>query len=85
MELKNSPSPDVIRNEIQSFLDDVPEDNENLLDYGLNSINFLTLVTRWEAKGIRADFNALARNPTMGAILSLLADQLSPTLEAAHG
>ncbi|NVO57355.1 hypothetical protein HW561_16290 [Rhodobacteraceae bacterium B1Z28] len=59
-------------------LDDIPEGGDNLLDYGLNSITFMTLITRWEALGLKANFNTLARNPTLNAILAALADQLEP-------
>ncbi|MDA7964901.1 phosphopantetheine-binding protein [Ruegeria sp.] len=83
--MEKRPTLETIRKDVLSFLDDVPDDHENLLDYGLNSIEFMTLVARWEAKGIRADFNSLARNPTMGAILSVLGDQLAAAGDLIDG
>ncbi len=78
------PTAETIRADILARLDDVPEDDENLLDYGLNSISFMALTTRWQANGLQADFNILARNPTISAILAALSSQLDMTVGGAH-
>lgn len=51
---------------------DVPEDDENLIDYGLDSVRMMSLATRWRSVHGDIDFVMLAKNPTIDAWWTLL-------------
>ncbi|NMH63993.1 isochorismatase family protein [Shewanella salipaludis] len=55
--------------------DDITEmdPDDNLLDYGLDSVQVMTLVAEWEAAGVRVQFEELARLPTLNAWWALIA------------
>ncbi|SLM62261.1 MULTISPECIES: isochorismatase [Dickeya] len=42
-----------------------PADDENLLDYGLDSVSIMSLVTRWRQQGHDVDFVTLVKKPTL--------------------
>lgn len=48
---------------------DVPEEEldpaGNLLDYGLDSIQVLELIERWQSQGLEVDLALLAREPSL--------------------
>lgn len=45
---------------------------DNLLDWGMDSIRLMTLVEQWRAVGCAVDFTALAEQPTLAAWWELL-------------
>ncbi|MBV4413848.1 isochorismatase [Enterobacteriaceae bacterium YMB-R22] len=52
--------------------DDVPEDDENLIDYGLDSVRMMALAARWRKAFNDIDFVMLAKEPTIDAWWTLL-------------
>lgn len=52
--------------------DDVPEDDENLIDYGLDSVRMMALAARWRKVYSDIDFVMLAKEPTLDAWWVLL-------------
>ncbi|WJV61197.1 isochorismatase family protein [Pectobacteriaceae bacterium CE70] len=68
-------SPSRLRTELLPLLDDDSADigdDENLLDYGLDSVNIMSLVARWRQAGHDLDFISLVKKPTISHWLSLL-------------
>ncbi|OSN05892.1 isochorismatase [Lonsdalea britannica] len=66
-----------LRAELLPLLDedsDDLEDDENLLDYGLDSVRIMSLVARWRQAGYDLDFVALVKNPTIAHWLRLLTE-----------
>jgi bifunctional isochorismate lyase/aryl carrier protein len=51
---------------------DIPEDDENLIDYGLDSVRMMALAARWRKIHADIDFVMLAKNPTIDAWWALL-------------
>ena len=52
--------------------DDIPEDDENLIDYGLDSVRMMALASRWRQAVPSMDFVTLAKTPTFDAWWALL-------------
>ncbi|MBK0081950.1 isochorismatase [Kosakonia sp. S58] len=52
---------------------DEPLDDENLIDYGLDSVRMMALAARWRKVHGDIDFVTLAKNPTIDAWWALLA------------
>jgi len=52
---------------------DEPLDDENLIDYGLDSVRMMALAARWRKVHGDIDFVMLAKNPTIDAWWTLLA------------
>ncbi|WP_327712648.1 phosphopantetheine-binding protein [Streptomyces sp. NBC_00464] len=65
-----------IRNDVAESLGEDPSDiplDENLLDYGLDSVRIMALLGRWRRDhGVRADFADLAEQPAIEAWAPLL-------------
>lgn len=58
-----------LRDDVARMLGESPEmigDDENLLDYGLDSMRMLNLATQWSGGGIELQFADLAESPTLG-------------------
>lgn len=55
--------------------DDIPEDDENLTDYGLDSVRIMALAARWRQAIPQMDFVTLAKTPTFDAWWSLLSSK----------
>ena len=52
--------------------DDVPGDDENLIDYGLDSVRVMALAARWRQALGTIDFVSLAKNPSINGWWALL-------------
>ncbi|MFJ4843397.1 phosphopantetheine-binding protein [Streptomyces sp. NPDC088746] len=70
---------ELIRHDVADALGEDPADiplDENLLDYGLDSVRIMSLLGRWRRDhGVMADFADLAEQPAI--------DVWAPLLEAA--
>lgn len=69
---------DALRQQILPLLDEDSEDmgnDENLIDYGLDSVRIMELATRWRKIRGDIDFIALARNPTIDSWWALLSKE----------
>lgn len=69
---------DALRQQILPLLDEDSEDmgnDENLIDYGLDSLRIMELATRWRKIRGDIDFIALARNPTIDSWWALLSEE----------
>ncbi|EIC84590.1 isochorismatase [Serratia sp. M24T3] len=71
-------SKEQLRNEILPLLDEDSEDlqdDDNLIDYGLDSVRIMALATRWRKIREDIDFVALAKNPTLNGWWQLLSGE----------
>ncbi|KQN43578.1 isochorismatase [Serratia sp. Leaf50] len=67
-----------LRNEILQLLDEEAVelyDDENLIDYGLDSVRIMALATRWRKIREDIDFVALAKTPTLNGWWTLLSGE----------
>lgn len=67
-----------VRHQIVSLLDEIDEDftdEDNLLDYGLDSVQIMQLVNQWNKMGIELGFVELAQNPSVNGWWQLVAAQ----------
>jgi bifunctional isochorismate lyase/aryl carrier protein len=55
---------------------DEPMDDENLIDYGLDSVRMMALAARWRKVHGDIDFVMLAKNPTIDAWWALLSREV---------
>lgn len=69
---------DALRAQILPLLDesDVPLDDDNLIDYGLDSVRMMALAARWRKVYSDIDFVMLAKNPTLDAWWALLSREV---------
>ncbi|HEI8866571.1 TPA: isochorismatase [Serratia odorifera] len=68
-------SKDALRQQILPLLDEDSDDmanDENLIDYGLDSVRIMELATRWRKIRSDIDFIALAKSPTIDSWWALL-------------
>ena len=67
-----------LREAILPLLDesDEPMDDENLIDYGLDSVRMMALAARWRKVHGDIDFVMLAKNPTLDAWWALLSREV---------
>ncbi|MFJ7273752.1 phosphopantetheine-binding protein [Kitasatospora sp. NPDC098663] len=64
-----------IRTEVADLLGEDPADvplDENLADWGLDSVRLMALVERWRAEGAEVAFVQLAERPAVEAWAALL-------------
>ncbi|MGW4894982.1 phosphopantetheine-binding protein [Kitasatospora sp. NPDC004240] len=64
-----------IRAEVAELLGEDPAEiplDENLADWGLDSVRLMTLAERWRAEGARVGFVELAERPAVEAWAELL-------------
>lgn len=57
-----------MRADIAQLVNEAPEElenNDNLLDWGLDSMRILSLTVEWNKTGVGLDFADLAENPTL--------------------
>jgi bifunctional isochorismate lyase/aryl carrier protein len=67
-----------LRREILPLLDEDSEDldnDDNLIDYGLDSVRIMALATRWRKIREDIDFVALAKMPTLNGWFKLLSGE----------
>jgi bifunctional isochorismate lyase/aryl carrier protein len=55
--------------------DDLPEGADNLMDYGLDSVQVMTLVAVWQRMGLDISFAELAGQPTLDGWLKVIASK----------
>ncbi|MFR0094373.1 phosphopantetheine-binding protein, partial [Klebsiella pneumoniae] len=55
---------------------DEPMDDENLIDYGLDSVRMMALAARWRKVHGDIDFVMLAKNPNLDAWWALLSREV---------
>lgn len=73
-----APGRDWLRAQVLALLDGdepVPGDDDDLIDYGLDSVQLMAMVSRWKLLGIDVSFEALARRPSLNAWWRLIAPQ----------
>lgn len=61
-------TPHEVRSDVAELLYEDPEeltDDENLLDWGLDSIRIMSLVERWRERGAEVTFADLAERPSL--------------------
>ncbi|MBB3808081.1 phosphopantetheine-binding protein [Pseudochelatococcus contaminans] len=59
---------DTMRADVARIIGEDPSeigDDDNLIDFGLDSIRVMTLIQRWGEKGLKLDFAQLAEKPTL--------------------
>ena len=61
-----------LRTQVGRFLDEEPQDDDNLMDFGLTSIAVMQLVWEWKEAGIAVSFTELATEPTLSGMWRLL-------------
>ncbi|WP_249605153.1 isochorismatase family protein [Chromobacterium sp. IRSSSOUMB001] len=74
-----APSAEALRAAVAELLQQPASDiglDDNLLDWGLDSIRLMSLLEQWRALGAEIDFIELAQQPSVNAWQALLARQL---------
>jgi mycobactin phenyloxazoline synthetase len=64
---------------------EAPAEDDNLIEWGLDSIALMRLAAAWRRAGAEVSFGALAAEPTLAAWRALLAEAPPPSAEAAPG
>ncbi|MDQ2101199.1 isochorismatase family protein [Azospirillum isscasi] len=66
-----------LRRILLASLDEVPGDDDNLLDFGLDSIAVMQVVDRWKAAGVEVGFAELAAQPSIDGWWALIQPRLA--------
>lgn len=66
-----------LRRILLASLDEVPGDDDNLLDFGLDSIAVMQVVDRWKAAGVEVGFAELAAQPSVNGWWALIHPRLA--------
>lgn len=69
---------DALRADIIAFLPEDADDfdnDDNLMDVGLDSMRAMTLISHWEEKGVPLDFADLAESMTVAGLWAILQDR----------
>jgi len=61
-----------------------PTEDDNLLDYGLDSLAVMGLVEEWRQQGVVVELAELARTPTLAHWWALLSRQLNVSQDTAY-
>ena len=72
------PTRDGLKARLLTLLDEMDEPfdpDENLLDYGLDSIQMMTLLSEWREQGLELNFTDLAKTPTLNGWWALIAEK----------
>ncbi|QCN98440.1 isochorismatase family protein (plasmid) [Azospirillum argentinense] len=70
-------SKDGLRHILLASLDEVPGDDDNLMDFGLDSIAVMQVVDRWKAAGVEVGFAELAAQPSINGWWALIEPRLA--------
>ncbi|NUB28512.1 isochorismatase family protein [Azospirillum brasilense] len=70
-------SKDGLRRILLASLDEVPGDDDNLMDFGLDSIAVMQVVDRWKAAGVEVGFAELAAQPSINGWWALIEPRLA--------
>ena len=70
-------SKDGLRRILLASLDETPGDDDNLLDFGLDSIAVMQVVDRWKAAGVEVGFAELAAEPSINGWWALIQPRLA--------
>lgn len=65
----------LVRQQVAKLVDEEPsdiDDNENLIEKGLDSIRIMSLVEKWRSIGVDVTFMKLVKKPTISDWWSLL-------------
>lgn len=76
--VRSLPTRDDLKSRLLSMLDEMDEPfdpDENLLDYGLDSIQMMTLLSEWREQGLELNFTDLAKTPTLNGWWALISDR----------
>ncbi|CAO3379130.1 isochorismatase family protein [Azospirillum argentinense] len=66
-----------LRRILLASLDEVPGDDDNLMDFGLDSIAVMQVVDRWKAAGVAVGFAELAAQPSINGWWALIGPRLT--------
>lgn len=72
------PTREGLKARLLTLLDEMDEPfdpDENLLDYGLDSIQMMTLLSEWREQGLELNFTDLAKTPTLNGWWALISQQ----------
>ncbi|UTH74254.1 isochorismatase family protein [Chromobacterium sp. IIBBL 290-4] len=76
----DKPTRDWLKAQVLAVLEDGDDSlagEDNLIDYGLDSVQVMALVARWQALGIKVSFEDLARDPSLDGWWGLIAPQVA--------
>ncbi|MGR0186657.1 isochorismatase family protein [Azospirillum aestuarii] len=66
-----------LRRILLASLDEAPGDDDNLMDFGLDSIAVMRVVDRWKAAGVEVGFAELAAQPSINGWWALIEPRLA--------
>lgn len=66
-----------LRRILLASLEEVPGDDDNLMDFGLDSIAVMQVVDRWKAAGVEVGFAELAAQPSVNGWWALIEPRLA--------
>ncbi|KAA0684902.1 isochorismatase family protein [Azospirillum brasilense] len=66
-----------LRRILLASLDEAPGDDDNLMDFGLDSIAVMQMVDRWKAVGVEVGFAELAAQPSINGWWALIEPRLA--------
>lgn len=64
-----------LRADIAAMLEEAPAaigDDDNLMDFGLDSMRAMNLLLQWEEEGVPLDFGDIAETPTLAGLWALV-------------
>lgn len=74
---RDSLSREELKAQLLALIDDDQDfdPDENLVDYGLDSVQVMSLIGQWQQRGLRFRFEELARNPTLNGWWALIEEK----------